>query len=291
MLRHEAPRARGIADAVIVIVIACALALPSLLWLLQDALGSAVAQRSGGVVVLFLKEDRAAKADSLERELRQTGPIADWEYLDAEQARNAFAGYLGIGDNATAMAELAVPATVTLRLQADVEPDAGDALVSQWRQREDITDVWWNRDDLQRSQVLYRTLRRLGYLLTLVLLGAGIAIIGGSVAGRMARERPAITVMTLLGASDFFIMRPYVVHALLLGVIAAALGALLVSLGVSALEPTLLSLESVLGAPIAAPQPGSGTLSVIFTGAPLIAAGTTFEVVRRQLAAMRSSPS
>ncbi len=291
MLRHEAPRARGIADAVIVIVIACALALPSLLWLLQDALGSAVAQRSGGVVVLFLKEGRAAKADSLERELRQTGPIADWEYLDAEQARNAFAGYLGIGDNATAMAELAVPATVTLRLQADVEPDAGDALVSQWRQREDITDVWWNRDDLQRSQVLYRTLRRLGYLLTLVLLGAGIAIIGGSVAGRMARERPAITVMTLLGASDFFIMRPYVVHALLLGVIAAALGALLVSLGVSALEPTLLSLESVLGAPIAAPQPGSGTLSVIFTGAPLIAAGTTFEVVRRQLAAMRSSPS
>ncbi len=291
MLRHEAPRARGIADAVIVIVIACALALPSLLWLLQDALGSAVAQRSGGVVVLFLKEGRAAKADSLERELRQTGPIADWEYLDAEQARNAFAGYLGIGDNATAMAELAVPATVTLRLQADVEPDAGDALVSQWRQREDITDVWWNRDDLQRSQVLYRTLRRLGYLLTLVLLGAGIAIIGGSVAGRMARERPAITVMTLLGASNFFIMRPYVVHALLLGVIAAALGALLVSLGVSALEPTLLSLESVLGAPIAAPQPGSGTLSVIFTGAPLIAAGTTFEVVRRQLTAMRSSPS
>ncbi len=291
MLQHSVQRSRGLADAVIVVVIACALALPSLLWLLQGALGTAVAHRSGGVVVLFLKEDRASIASDLERELRQTGQIADWEYLGAEQARSAFADYLGIGDNPTAIAELAVPATVTLRLQAEVEPDAGEALITQWRKRDVISDVWWNRDDLQRSQLLYRTLRQLGYLLTLVLLGAGVAIIGGSVAGRMARERPAITVMTLLGASDFFIMRPYVIHALLLGVIAAALGALLVSLGGNALEPTLLSLEAVLGAPITPPQPGSGTLSIIFIGAPLIAAGTTFEVVRRQLKTMRSGPS
>lgn len=288
MLQHVARSPRGLADAVIVVVIACALALPSMLWLLQDALGTAVASRSGGVVVLFLTDNTPTTATQLEQQLRSGGQVAEWDYLNADQARRSFADYLGIAPDTSAMSELEVPATVTLRLQPEITPEAGEGLVSSWRQREDISDAWWNRDDLQRSQALYRTLRRLGYLLTIVLLGAGIAIIGGSVAGRMARERPAITVMTLLGASEFFIMRPYVVHALLLGVIAAALAALLVSIGSNALEPTLNSLEAVLGVPISAPSPDSGTLGIIFLGAPLIAAGTTFEVVRRQLKSMRS---
>ncbi len=288
MLQHAARNSRGLADAVIVVVIACALALPSMLWLLQDALGNAVASRSGGVVVLFLTDSTPTTASRLEQQLRGGGQVAEWDYLTADQARRSFAEYLGIDPNTAAMSELEVPATVTLRLQTEITPETGEELVSSWRQRDDISDAWWNRDDLQRSQTLYRTLRRLGFLLTLVLLGAGIAIIGGSVAGRMARERPAITVMTLLGASEFFIMRPYVVHALLLGVIAAALAALLVSVGSNALEPTLKSLEAVLGAPVSSPSPDSGTLAIIFCGAPLIAAGTTFEVVRRQLKSMRS---
>ncbi len=289
MLRHATGNSRGFADGVIVVVIAFALALPSMLWLLQGALGTAVASRSGGVVVLFLADDKPGTATHLEQELRSGGQIAEWEYLSAAQARSSFAQYLGIGEDTVAMNELAVPPTVTLRLQAEIEPNVGEQLVARWRERSDISEAWWNRDDLQRSQILYRTLRRLGYLLTLVLLGAGIAIIGGSVAGRMAQERPAITVMTLLGASDFFIMRPYVVHAMLLGLISAAIGALLVSLGAGALEPSLVSLEAVLGVPIAPPRPDSHTLSVIFVGAPLIAAGTTYAVVLRQLRSMRSA--
>lgn len=287
MLQQAQP-SRGWADAVIVVVIACALALPALLWLLQDALGTAVASRSGGIVVLFLNEDAKDTAQSLEQDIRSSGQVADWEYLSSTQSRDTFASYLGLSQDTEAFSQLTVPATATLRLQAEITAEDGETLVANWRQHEAVESAWWNRDDLQRSQILYRTLRQLGYLLTVVLLGAGIAIIGGSVAGRMARERSAITVMTLLGASDFFIMRPYVTHALLLGLVAAAIGALLVSLGANAIEPSLRSLESVLGTPIAAPNPGLTMLSLIFIGAPTIAAGTTFEVVRRQLGTMRT---
>ena len=287
MLQQHRTHPRLLADAMIVLVMACALALPALLWLLQDTLGGAVAQRSGGIVVLFLQDDKPTTVTRLEQQIRPSGVIADWEHLSQEQSRRSFARYLGIDERNTPLDQLEVPATVTLRMHADISPEDGDRHISEWRALDGVSDIWWDRAELERSQQLYSTLRRLGVALTLVLFGAGLAIIGGSVGGRMARERPAIVVMTLLGATDGFIMRPHLIHAVLLGIAAAAIGALLLSLGSSALGPSLAGLEAVLGVPITPPQPGGGMLLILFVSAPALAAATTVYVVRQQLHLLR----
>lgn len=280
---------RILADAMIVLVIAFALALPALLWLLQNSLGAAVASHGSGAVVIFLNDDKPTTATRLEQEVRSSDAVAEWEHLNQQQAHESFIRFLGLNTSDTSLARLDVPPTATLRLRNDVSAEKGASLVAQWSQLPGVAEIWWDRAELERSQQLYQTLRRLGLLLTFVLLGAGLAIIGGSVSGRMAREQPAIVVMTLLGATDGFILRPHLLHALLLGAVAAALGGLVLSIACTLLNPSLAGLSVLLGSPVPELSPSQNILLAIFIAAPLLASGTTTYVVRQQLRQLREA--
>ena len=231
MARWSRRRTRVLGDVVSVLVVASALALPAWLWLLHDALGSALDARGSGSVVLFLEPGEDAAA--IERRLRADGPLQASEFLDAAAARQAFADFLGLEPDAPGLQGLELPPTLTVQLPA------------------------------------------------------GLAIVAGSVAGRMAQERPTITVLTLLGANDGFILRPHLVHSVLLGVLAAALAALLLTLGAQALATPLAAIQQALGVAVAAPQVGAGALLALFFAAPLLAGGTTALVVGWQLEQMR----
>ncbi|MGB1557689.1 MAG: FtsX-like permease family protein [Oceanococcaceae bacterium] len=287
MRRWDSPRARWLADAVIVLVVGSALALPGLLWLLQSALGEALVSRGGGAVVLFLADERPTTSTRVEQSILPSGASTDLELLSATAARQAFAEFLGLEANAAMLDGLRIPPTLTVRLRPELDPAEGERLVAEWEALPEVESLWWDRQEQERSGVLYATARRLGLGLTLVLLAASWAVIAGSVAGQLERERPAVVVMTLLGASDAFILRPHLIHALLLGIVAAALGALLLSMGVDALSGPLTQLEIALGAPIQPPELGGAMLLLLFLGAPLLAAGTTVLVVRGQLRQMR----
>lgn len=285
MARWSRRRTRVLGDVVSVLVVASALALPAWLWLLHDALGSALDARGSGSVVLFLEPGEDAAA--IERRLRADGPLQASEFLDAAAARQAFADFLGLEPDAPGLQGLELPPTLTVQLPAGLEAAASAARVEGWERLPGVASLWWDRAELERSQALYRSLRRIGLGLTLVLVAAGLAIVAGSVAGRMAQERPTITVLTLLGANDGFILRPHLVHSVLLGVLAAALAALLLTLGAQALATPLAAIQQALGVAVAAPQVGAGALLALFFAAPLLAGGTTALVVGWQLEQMR----
>lgn len=278
-----------LADGMIVLVIAFALALPALLWLLQGSLGTAVASHGSGAVVLFLADDRPTTATRVEQQTRDSGAVADWAHLNQKQARESFIHYLGLDSANSPLSEVNVPPTASISLHKEITAAEGASLVSQWEKLSGVSEVWWDRAELERSQRLYKTLRRLGMLLTLVLLGAGLAIIAGSVSGRMAREQPAIVVMTLLGATDGFILRPHFIHALFLGAIAAALSGLILSIACTLLNPSLAGLEALLGSPVPELVTHQGIVVAIFITAPLLSTGTTAYVVKQQLRRVRET--
>lgn len=287
-LQPGALRALPLADIMLVLVVATALALPALLWTLQDTLGSAMAQRSGGAAVLFLRDDQPDTQREVDAVLRDSAGVQGWDHLSANAARTAFADYLGLSAQDALRDTLDVPATTTVRLDTALAAAAAADMTARWREHSRIDDVWWDRDERDRNLALYALVRNSGYVLTLILLGAGMAIIAGSVGGRLAREQPAIAVMTLLGATDRFIMRPHVLHALLLGGAAAVVAHLLLLLGNTALRAGLAPLEALLALPLTVHAPSGALLLWLYLGAPLLAATTTILVVRWQLQRMRT---
>jgi len=276
-----------IADTVTVLVMACALALPALLWSLQDALGVALARQSAGVVVLFLRDRATENHTRLTQLLNDAESVDRWEHLNARQSREAFMRYLGLDADTTSLESIAVPATTTLYLRSNAETRAIRELVRSLEQQSAISDIWWDEATRERDLGAYRLLRRIGYGLAFVLIGSGLAIIGGSIAGRMAKERPAITVMTLLGATDAFILRPHLVRVTAVSAVAALLSAIFLFLATSAARSALVPLESLWGVPLTLSSPSLSTVTGLLICAIGMGTGTAYLVVRQQLREIR----
>jgi cell division transport system permease protein len=270
------------AEVISILVMACAVALPALLWQLQQALSQSLEQRASGAVVMFLGAD-LQRASALLSELEQHPLVDAVEALSAKQAAESFADFLGLSASDRAqLPERLVPATVALRLHTQVDPDAVDTAIAQWQSHTVVDSLWWDRASLERSQQLYFNLRNLGRGLTLVLLLAGVGIVAADVNARLARTWKHIQVQTLLGATDEFILRPYLSRALLLGGVAGGLSLILLAAGIAGLQGVLQELSQGWGQSVQLRYPrSSSSLLLVLAPAALCACTTAWVVLSR----------
>lgn len=271
------------AETISILVMACAVALPALLWQLNQAFSQSLEQRASGAVVMFLETNLDANA-ALIHALGNHPLVATVDALSAEQAATSFADFLGLSkQDRQQLPEQFVPATVSLRLQPAADPDAVEQAITQWRNQPAVASLWWDRASLERSQQLYFSLRNLGRGLTVVLLLAGIGIVAADVNARLARSWKHIQVQTLLGATDEFILRPYLSRALLLGCVAGGLSLALLGAGIAGLHGVLEELSHSWGQSVQLvyPRPSSSLLLVLAPAA--LSAVTTAGVVLTRL--------
>jgi cell division transport system permease protein len=176
-----------------------------------------------GRASVYLK-DGALEADveALRAALVKVPGVQGVHYISSGEARADFGRELDGHDELSALPVEAFPASVEL----DIAPDMSNAdladMVEKMKQLPAVDDVETYQSWTDRLTRLVRGGVTAAGLLSLVVFAAVLAVIGSTMRLVLQRRRTEVEVLKLVGATDAFVKKPFVVE----GCVQGALGAL-----------------------------------------------------------------
>ncbi|HTA88291.1 MAG TPA: permease-like cell division protein FtsX [Polyangiaceae bacterium] len=182
---------------------------------------------STGRASVYLKKgaDREQIA-TIERALRASTGVSDVKYVSSEDARHDMTGQ---SDDPIidALPTEAFPASIEVMVQSEVAAGRLDQLASQLGalpavERVETYAAWSDR----LASLLAGGVTASG-LLALVVLAAVISVVSSTIRLALQRRRIEVEVLKLVGATDDYVRRPYVVEGAVQGALGATLALLL----------------------------------------------------------------
>ena len=223
-------------------LVGIALALPAGLMLTQANLSRLAADWGGrpGISVYF--ELGAKDAPLLAMRLDQQPEVESVALTDQDEALREFLQHTNLHDALADLETNPLPASLRVNVAASLSTDQLDAMATRLRKENGVAEVVVERTWLQRINAASRLAQRLGVVLA-VLFGVGTVLITATTV-RLAIEAQLdeLKVMKLVGASDAQIRRPFLYFGLFYGVGGGLFAAVLLSLGLLALETPLRGL-------------------------------------------------
>jgi cell division transport system permease protein len=214
---------RPLGNILTLAVIAMALSLPASIYLV----GKNIAQIADDVarpsqVSVFLHEQLAeARIMVLKDEIEGWPEVAGVEYISSQQGLSDLSQHAGFEQALSFMSDYSLPAVLVV--QPSVEQDSAiKALAKRIALDEAVSDVRLDEDWLARLDAIQRL--ALTVVLTLsALMGAAVfLIVGNTIRFTVQAHKEEIQVMKFIGATDSFILRPYLYHGMWFGLIGAA---------------------------------------------------------------------
>jgi cell division transport system permease protein len=203
-----------------------------------------------GRASVYLK-DGALEADveALRAALVKVPGVQGVHYISSGEARADFGRELDGHDELSALPVEAFPASVELDIAQDMSnADLAD-MVEKMKQLPAVDDVETYQSWTDRLTRLVRGGVTAAGLLSLVVFAAVLAVIGSTMRLVLQRRRTEVEVLKLVGATDAFVKKPFVVEGCVQGVLGAlgAIGLLGVLFAVvrSRLDSELASLVGV----------------------------------------------
>ncbi len=175
-----------------------------------------------GRASVYLK-DGALEADveALRAALIKVPGVQGVHYISSGEARADFGRELDGHDELSALPVEAFPASVEL----DIAPDMSNAdladMVEKMKQLPAVDDVETYQSWTDRLTRLVRGGVTAAGLLSLVVFAAVLAVIGSTMRLVLQRRRTEVEVLKLVGATDAFVKKPFVVEGCVQGVLGA----------------------------------------------------------------------
>lgn len=214
------------------------------------------------VVVYFDRGTPEATVEELARQARAPAWVRSADLVSAEEARRRFVDVFPSLADLVAGGEGSLPAS--LEIDADSQA-AGSQRYSAWldtlRGAPGVSMVDDDRDWVRQLAAVVAVVRGLGLALGGVLLGAAVFTIGSVIRLTAYLYQEEISVMRLVGATEFYIRGPFYLEGTLQGLLGGALAAGALA-GVFWLAARRLS-GSLLGGLLVARPPGPGELLVL----------------------------
>ena len=247
-----------------VLVIAIALALPGILWLLvKNAQAAAGTVTSSLELAVYFKTDTAIeRAEQLAAAARQRKDVARVTLVSAEQGLAEFREYSGFGAALDALEGNPLPHVLTVEPQPMAASPAGiDALRQHLETWPEVEVVKLDGEWVKRLAAIL-DLARQAVAVFAALLGVGVLVlVGNAIRVEIGARRAEIEVTKLVGGSNAFVRRPFLYSGLVFGFLGGAT-ALVV----------LLALSELLGAPVA-------RLAALYGGGFSLAGPTVLEAL------------
>lgn len=176
-----------------------------------------------GRASVFLKDGASQdEVDALRAAIVRVPGVSGVRYVSSGDARAQFAGDLDGRSELAALPVEAFPASI----EVDVAPDMPDAeladMVAKMKQIPAIDDVETYQSWTERLARLVRGGVTASALLAVVVLAAVLAVIGSTMRLVLQRRRAEVEVLKLVGATDGFVKRPFVIEGSLQGAVGAA---------------------------------------------------------------------
>jgi cell division transport system permease protein len=177
-----------------------------------------------GRASVYLKDGATQdEVDALRAALARVPGVTGVHYVSSGDARVEF-GEHELASNA-ALAALPVEA-FPASIELDVAPDMPDAeltdIVAKMKELPSVDDVETYQSWTERLARLIRGGVAASALLALVVLTAVLAVVGSTMRMALQRRRTEVEVLKLVGATDGFVKKPFVIEGSLQGAFGAA---------------------------------------------------------------------
>ncbi len=188
-----------------------------------------------GELEVFLQDDvDEPLARAMHERARATEGVAETEYISKSRAQAVFREEFGEGSELF-FDQPFLPASIKVRVVSDyANPDSLTAMVNLFESWSRVDEVIFNQPLLVKVQQNLNMIRTMGLWLGALVVLASIFLVGNTIRLTIYARRLLIRTMKLVGATDSFIRRPFMVEGILQGLFAAVLAtvALVVLFGV-----------------------------------------------------------
>ncbi len=173
-------------------------------------------------VEVFLNDINDNRTQQLEQDFKEEELVHQVNYISQDSAAAIFKEEFGTGSNA--MADLNfLPASFRLEMSSDADVSTVDSLVSEIRTLDEVEEVRFNQQLLQMMQRQFSTVAMAGGGLGLLILLTALILVFNTIRLTIYAKRDLIKAMKLVGATNAFIRRPFVVEGVIQGLIAGIL--------------------------------------------------------------------
>ncbi len=216
-----------------VLVIAVSLTIPTISYLLWKNTKEAATKfyPESQLTVYLHKTLTEADANLVVEQLREQNGVVSLSYISRQQSLEDFRSWSGFGTELALLDDNPLPAVVMITPEEAFQQSAklADLRVALAKVK-GVDEVRLDSDWLEKLAAITWLAGRIAVVCTLLMLLAVILVIGNSIRSDVYSSRANIEVMKLLGATEYFILRPFLYTGLIYGIIGGVLAALLSSL-------------------------------------------------------------
>ncbi|HBO23018.1 MAG TPA: cell division protein FtsX [Providencia sp.] len=233
-----------------IMVIAISLALPSLCYVVWKNVSQAASQwyPAPQLTVYLDKSLDEQGGQNVVNQLQALDGIEHVNYLSRDQAMSEFRSWSGFSTALDMLEENPLPAVAIITPKINFEgSDVLATLRDRVSQVGGIEEVRMDDSWFSRLAALTRLVGQVASVIGILMIVSLFLVIGNSVRLNIFARRDTINVMKLIGATDGFIMRPFLNGGIVLGALGAIISLIMTSLLVWQLSGVVAQVASVFG--------------------------------------------
>ena len=239
-----------LATLLTVMVIAISLTLPSVCYMVWKNVSQAAEQwYPAPQLTLYLSktlDDNAA--ENVVATLKKEPGVAKVNYLSREEALGEFRNWSGFGGALDMLEQNPLPAVVIITPELNFQNEKTlQTLRERVQHVEGVDDVRMDDSWFARLAALTGLVGQVATMIGILMVVAVFLVIGNSVRLSIFARRDTINVQKLIGATDGFILRPFLYGGALLGLGGALLSLVLSEFLVFRLESVVAQVAAVFG--------------------------------------------
>jgi len=239
---------RPLATMTTVIVIAIALTLPALFWVFTDNLGQlTIDWQRGSHISLYLKSPMSpGQEDIFLKEIRAIDGVGHATIKTKEEGLNELQQQEGMHDIMRYLPENPLPAVVDVVPSLAVNtPLKIKQLYERLKILPQIEQAKLDMEWLTRLHALLSFVTKIAHALLALLASAVVFIVGNTLRLAIHNRHEEIQVLKLIGATDTFIIRPFLYSGMWYGMVGAIFAVLFVNIFMLSVSVAFQELASV----------------------------------------------
>jgi cell division transport system permease protein len=239
---------RPLATMTTVIVIAIALTLPALFWVFTDNLGQlTIDWQRGGHISLYLKSPLSvAERDAFLKQLQTIDGVGHATLKTSEEGLSELQKQEGMHDIMRYLPENPLPAMVDVMPSLVINtPLKMQQLYDRLKIFPQIEQAKLDMEWITRLHAILGFVSKIAHALMALLASAVVLIVGNTLRLAIHNRHEEIQVLKLIGATDSFILRPFLYSGMWYGMVGAIFAVLFVNIFMLSVAVAVQELASV----------------------------------------------
>ncbi|MGF1743227.1 permease-like cell division protein FtsX [Vibrio profundum] len=215
---------RPMSNLLTLAVIAMALAMPSCLYLMGKNVALAASDMSSPAQIsVYLRvQTPDARAMIVKDEIERWPQVKSIDYISPQQGLADLSHYSGFNKAISLLDDYSLPGVLVVTPQQEAQAAITD-LANKLRSEQDVTDVRLDEDWLARLDAIRTLVIAIVATLSILMLGSVFLIVGNTLRFNVLANKEEIQTMKLIGATDGFILRPYLYSGFWFGLLGSVI--------------------------------------------------------------------